>query len=195
MTALTPKLHLTGLRHCNGQSIVIVESSFVRRTGIGLAASASMFKRVWPLPLLLLAGCSTLLNLKTPEYSLRSITTTPRIAIPLRESTIDFDFLLEIRNPNGVALTLDQIDLDVFLNNRQVTNTVSSHQVKVPANGIGDARLSTSVDYESIRSLFNEIVRAVERGETDYELRGRAWFQTPLGRMNFPINVRGTERL
>lgn len=153
-----------------------------------------MFKRLWPLPLLLLAGCSSLLNLKTPEYSLRSITTTPRIAIPLRDSSIDFDFLLEIRNPNGFALTLDQLDLDVFLNNRQVTNTVSSRPVRVPANGIGDARLSTSVDYESIRSLFNEIVNAAERGETDYELRGKAWFQTPLGRMNFPVTVHGTER-
>lgn len=154
-----------------------------------------MNKRAWPILLVLLAGCSSLLDLQEPEYSLRSITTTPRIAIPLQQSTIDLDFLIEIRNPNDLALTMDRIDLDIFLNNQRVTNTVSSRQVRIPANGIGDARLRTSVDYESVRSMFNEIVNAVERGEADYELRGRAWFDTPLGDLSFPITVRGTERL
>ncbi len=154
-----------------------------------------MIKRMTPLLLVLLAGCSSLLDLQQPEYSLRSITTTPRIAIPLQKSTIDLDFNIEIHNPNDLALTMDRIDVDVFLNNQQVTNTISTRQVRIPANGIGDARLTTSVDYESVRSMFYEIVNAVERGEANYELRGKAWFNTPLGNLSFPITVRGREGL
>lgn len=101
--------------------------------------------------------------------------------------------MLEIRNPNDIALTLDQIDFDLLLNNRQVTRGVSAQNVRIPALGIGDARLRTTVNYESIRSLFNEIVSSAERGEGDYEIRGRAWFQTPLGRLSFPVTVRGRE--
>ena len=144
--------------------------------------------------LVLLAGCSTLLNLEEPDYSLRSITTTPRIAIPLRDSTIDFNFLIEIQNPNDFGLTLDGIEVDLFLNGQQITRSVSSYNVRVPASGIGDARLHTTVDYESIRSMFNELVRAVEDGEAEYGLRGKAWFKTPLGRVSFPIDLQGRER-
>lgn len=147
------------------------------------------------LAVVLVTGCSALLDLQEPDYQLRTITTTPRIAIPLRDSAIDFDFLIEVSNPNSIALTLDGLEVDLFLNGEQVTRSVTSQNLRIPANGVADARLRTSLDYDSVRSLFSQIVASVESRQASYELRGKAWFQTPVGRLSFPISVRGRESL
>jgi LEA14-like dessication related protein len=144
---------------------------------------------------LLLSGCAAAraaLNIQNPRYSIREIRPRVDIAIPLSASTIDFDFSIEVDNPNSVGLRLDEIDFDLFINESRILDGVSQQRINIPANGRGDMRLRTSIGYQNIRTLWNEVVSAVRGERAKYEIRGNAYYDTPLGRLKFPVSVFST---
>lgn len=139
-----------------------------------------------------LTGCDTLnrtLNIQNPTYLLRSVRPRVSVAIPLSQSSIDFDFDIEVQNPNSVGLRLDRVDFDVLVNGAQITRGFSSDRIQIPARGFGDVRIRTRVGYDDLRSLFREVADVVQGQRANYELRGRAYFDTPLGTMDFPLTV------
>ena len=142
---------------------------------------------------LVLSGCSSVtdvLNIQNPRYSIRDIRPRVDIAIPLSASSIDIDFNVEVDNPNSVGLRLDRIDFDLFINDSRIMDSVSSQNVRIPANGRGDVRLSTRINYDSVRGLWSEIVDiASGRDRAKYEIRGTAHYDTPIGTMKFPVTV------
>lgn len=149
------------------------------------AAAASM----------LLTGCAAAraaLNIQNPRYSIRDVRPRVDIAIPLSASTIDVDFAIEVDNPNSVGLRLDEIDFDLFINDTRVLDSVSQQRIAIPANGRGDVHLRTSIGYENIRALWSQVVNAIRGGGTRYEIRGNAFYDTPLGRLKFPVTVYST---
>ena len=152
------------------------------------------------LALLTLGGCNTarqLLNIENPTYVLRSVRPRVSVAIPLSASSIDLDFDIEVQNPNTVGLRLDRIDFDVLVNGNQITRGFSSDRVRIPANGFGDVRIRTRVDYNDVRSLWREIADVIQGERANYELRGTAHYDTPVGTLNFPLTVlrSGSNRL
>jgi len=141
---------------------------------------------------LLLTGCSGLrsaLNIENPRYSLRNIRPRVDIALPLSASSIDIDFDLEVDNPNDVGLRLDQIDFNLFINDSHILDSFSQQDLRIPANGRGDVQLRTRIGYQNVRSLWNEIVDVIRGDRARYELRGNAYYQTPVGRLKFPVTV------
>jgi hypothetical protein len=145
--------------------------------------------------LLLLTGCSTLksaLNIENPRYAIRDIRPSVDIAIPLSASSIDIDFNLEVDNPNGVGLRLDQLDFNLFINDSRVLDSSSRQDIRIPANGRGDVALRTRIGYQNVRSMWNEIVNIVRGRGARYELRGNAHYDTPVGRLTFPVTVVST---
>ena len=147
------------------------------------------------LALLLLSGCAaamSALDIQNPRYSLRDIRPRVDIAIPLSASSIDIDFALEVENPNRVGLTLDQIDFNLFVNDTRVLDSISQQGIKIPANGRGDVRLQTRIGYSNIRSLWNEMVDVIRGNRARYEIRGNAYYATPVGRLKFPVTVYST---
>ncbi len=156
-------------------------------------------KRTLPvaaLAVFLLSGCAAVqqaLNIENPRYSIRDIRPRVDIAIPLSASSIDIDFNLEVDNPNKVGLRLDQLDFDLFINESRVLDSTSAQDIRIPANGIGDVQLRTRIGYQNVRSLWNEIVDIVSgRQRAKYELRGNAYYETPVGRLKFPVTVYST---
>lgn len=147
------------------------------------------------LAILMLSGCAAaraVLNIENPRYSIRDIRPRIDVAIPLSASSIDVDFAIEVDNPNTVGLRLDEIDFDLFLNDTRVLDSVSRHGINIPAKGRGDVHLSTRIGYRNIRSIWSEVVNAIRGERTRYEIRGNAYYDTPLGRMRFPVNVYST---
>lgn len=145
--------------------------------------------------LLMLSGCAAVqnaLNIENPRYSIRDIRPRVDIAIPLSASSIDIDFALEVDNPNSVGLRLDQLDFDLFINDTRVLDSTSQQDIRIPANGIGDVQLRTRVGYQNVRSLWNELVDIVRGERARYELRGKAYYDTPVGRLQFPVTVYAT---
>lgn len=141
---------------------------------------------------LLLSGCAAVqsaLNIENPRYSIRDIRPSVDIALPLSASSIDIDFAIEVDNPNRVGLRLDQIDFNLFINNSRVLDSISQQNISIPANGRGDVQLRTRIGYENIRSLWNEMVDVVRGERARYEIRGNAYYDTPVGRLKFPVTV------
>jgi LEA14-like dessication related protein len=147
---------------------------------------------VLSLATLTLSGCSTVakvLNIENPRYSIRDIRPRIDVAIPLSASSIDFDFTVGVENPNRVGLRLDQIDFSLFVNESRILDSVSQQGLNIPANGTGDVRLRARVGYQSLRNLWGEVTGLIQGNRARYELRGNAHYDTPLGRMTFPVTV------
>lgn len=144
----------------------------------------------------LLSGCAAVrsaLDLQNPRYSIRDVRPRVDVAIPLSASSIDIDFNVEVDNPNDVGLRLDQIDFNLLINDTRVLDSVTrSPDVRIPAKGIGNVELRTRIGYQQVRSLWNEIVDIVRGQRARYELRGTAYYDTPLGRLQFPVTVYST---
>ena len=141
---------------------------------------------------LLLSGCGlakAALNIENPRYSIRDVRPRVDIAIPLSASTIDLDFSIEVDNPNSVGLRLDEIDFDLFINDSRILDGISQQRINIPANGRGDMRLRTSIGYQNLRTLWTEVVNAIRGERARYEIRGNAYYDTPLGRLKFPVSV------
>ena len=156
-------------------------------TGVCLALAA----------MTLLAGCGSVagaLNIVDPKFSIRDIRPRLDIALPLSQSSIDFDFTIGVDNPNRVGLRLDEIDFSLFANGQRLIDSVSNQRISIPANGYSDVRLTARVGYNQIRNLWGEISNAIQGNRARYEVRGNAWFNTPVGRMRFPVTVYSTGR-
>jgi LEA14-like dessication related protein len=141
---------------------------------------------------LFLSGCAALqgaLQIENPRYNIRNIHPRIDIALPLSASSIDIDFAIEVDNPNRVGLRLDQIDFNLFINNSRVLDSISQQNINIPANGRGDVQLRTRIGYNQIRSLWNEVVDVVRGERARYEIRGNAYYNTPVGRLKFPVTV------
>ena len=139
--------------------------------------------------LVLLSGCNTLANLHivNPSYSLRGVEPRVNFGIP---PTMDFNFTVGVDNPNAVALRLDHFDFDLLINNNRVLNNVRSDQgIHIPARGAGDVHLTSHVTYDNLRSIFNEVANIVQGNRASYAIQGNAYYDTPVGRLQFPVTV------
>jgi LEA14-like dessication related protein len=137
----------------------------------------------------LLSGCNSLANLHiiNPTYSLRGVQPRVNFGIP---PSMDFDFTVGVDNPNPVALRLDHFDFDLLINNNPILNNVRSDQgVHIPARGLGDVHLTTHVTSDNIRAIWREIQDVVSGNRASYTIRGNAYYDTPAGRLQFPVTV------
>jgi LEA14-like dessication related protein len=144
------------------------------------------------------SGCSAVrsaLDIENPHYSIRDIRPRVAVALPLSASSIDVDFAIEVDNPNPVALRLDEIDFNLLINDRRILESVrTQHGVRIPANGRGDIQLRTRIGYDNIRSLWTEMVDVIRGERARYEIRGDAFYDTPVGRLKFPVTVYSSGR-
>lgn len=141
---------------------------------------------------LLGSGCNTLrdvLEIENPTYRIRSVRPTLDLAIPFSASTVDLDFTIDIENPNRVAVRLDRLDFDILMNGTRVVQGINNSGIRIPAEGIGALQLETRFGYNELSSLFREVVEMIQGNRASYEIRGTAYYDTPIGPLNFPITV------
>lgn len=135
---------------------------------------------------LTLSGCSTL-NIINPTYSLRGVNPHVNLGIP---PSMDLEFTVGVDNPNAVALRLDRFDFDLLINNNPVLNNVTSDQgIHIPARGMGDVHLLAHVNFNNLQSIYREIIDYVQGNRATYEIRGNAYYNTPIGNMRFPVTI------
>ena len=136
-----------------------------------------------------LAGCNTLrnLNIINPSYSLRSVSPRVNLGIP---PSVDLDFTINVNNPNPVGLRLDYFDFDLLVDNNPILRNIHSVQgLRIPAQGDSDVHLATHVNYDSIRTIYNEIVNVIQGNRATYGIQGNAYYDTPVGQLRFPVTV------
>jgi LEA14-like dessication related protein len=137
---------------------------------------------------LALSGCSALQNLHivNPSYSLRNVDPHLNLAIP---PSMDFDLTVGVDNPNSVGLRLDQFDFNLFVNGNNLAYGSTFDRVQIPARGLGDVRLRTHVTYDNAKAIFHQVVDLIQGNRARYEIRGNAAYNTPVGRLTFPVDV------
>ena len=86
------------------------------------------------------------------------------------------------------------VDFNLFVNDSRILDSVSRQGINIPANGSGDVHLRARVGYESIRSLFREVADLIQGNRARYEIRGNAYYDTPVGTLKFPVTVYSTSR-
>lgn len=139
----------------------------------------------------LLGGCQTLanLNIQNPSYRLTNVRPRVDIAIPFSASRIDFDLAIDVENPNSVGLALDRMDFDLLVNGQRVVSGLTNQRIRIPADGVGRLDLTASVGYDQISTLFREVVDWIQGERPAYEIRGTAFYDTPIGEMRFPVTI------
>ena len=137
-------------------------------------------------------GCSQVasaLNIVNPRYSLQNLRPRVNIAIPPSASTIDLDFDLGVDNPNSVGIRLDRVDFDVLVNDNHLLNSTSTQRVEIPARGFGAVHLTSRIGYQEIRGIFQQVVDLVQGNRARYTMNGTAYYNTPIGTLQFPVTV------
>jgi LEA14-like dessication related protein len=152
-----------------------------------------MKKMLFLVTVLGFAGCTSMyrnLQIVNPSYTLRNIRPHIAIALPLSASSIDLDFDIGVDNPNPVGIRLDHLDFDVLVNDNPVLTQVHTPQgVHIPAHGIGQVHLVTRVTYRDIRNIWSQVTDLINGNRATYQVRGDAYYDTPLGTMRFPLTV------
>lgn len=135
-----------------------------------------------------MSGCSALpgLNIVNPSYSLRGVDPHLNLAVP---PSMDFDLTVGVDNPNPVGLRLDQFDFDLLVNGNNIAYGTTFDRVQIPARGYGDVRLRTHVTYDNAKAIFRQVADLIQGNRARYELRGNAAYDTPVGRLTFPVSV------
>jgi LEA14-like dessication related protein len=144
---------------------------------------------------LLFSRCSAIqsaLDIENPTYAIRDVRPSLDIAIPLSASSIEIDFALEVDNPNSVGLRLDQLDFNLYINDSRVLDSTSQQDIRIPARGRGDVPLRTRIGYQNVRAMWDQLVNIIRGEQARYEIRGTAYYETPLGRLKFPVAVLST---
>lgn len=140
-----------------------------------------------------ISGCSTVgraLDIVNPSYSIRDVRPRVAVALPLSASSIDLEFDVGVDNPNSVGLRLDRLDFDVLVNdNPLVSRVVSDQGIHIPARGEGNVHLRTRVGYDNIRNIWREVSDVINGNRARYQIRGNAYYDTPVGQMRFPVTV------
>jgi LEA14-like dessication related protein len=135
-----------------------------------------------------ISGCAALQNLHivNPSYSLRSVDPHINLAVP---PSMDFDLTVGVDNPNTVGLRLDQFDFNLFVNGNAIANGTTYDRIQIPARGLGDVRVRTHMSYDNAKAIFRQVVDLIQGNRARYEIRGNAAYDTPVGRLTFPVSV------
>ena len=79
--------------------------------------------------------------------------------------------------------------LDILVDGQHVVSGVSRDQIRIPAKGIGEIPLRARVGYSQLRSIWREVTNAVQGDRARYEVKGRAYYDTPIGQLNVPVTI------
>lgn len=93
-------------------------------------------------------------------------------------------FDLSVMNPNPTALTVDAIDYKLKLNNREFAAGRYNQTTELAAKQTTKVGLPVHVAFEKV---FDSLIAAVQKPETDYEIEGTAQF----GVISIPFNEKG----
>ena len=138
---------------------------------------------------LLTSGCASVVDIQNPTYSVRDIRPHVSIAIPLSASSIDFNFLLGVDNPNRISLPVAHLDFDLFANDTHLISATSRERVTIPAHGYGEIPVRARVGYHEIRDVWGSVIDLVTGNRARYHLSGTAYYDTPFGERGFPVSV------
>lgn len=129
-----------------------------------------------------LTGCESLTKsfLKDPEVNVVEVK-----VVNINMSDISFAVTLNVKNPNGLELSLGKVTYELNLSGETVTEGTFSEGFKVPAFGQNNVIVPLKFKFKSVGNILSGIINRSFTKE--YELKGTA----QLGIFSIPFSKKG----
>lgn len=101
-------------------------------------------------------------------------------------SGANLQITLELANPTEVPIVLDRLDYTLFINDQRAVAGFTTQQVRVPAQDVRPVTFTTHVRYADVG---NQLRGILSRGVASYRLAGVGHFDTPVGTIDYPIEL------
>ena len=138
-------------------------------------------------PLLLLAACQSS-PVKEPVFIESKNFRVGKLG--LQKSTVNMT--LDYFNPNGFALTLENADLDVYVENKYVGKTILSERISIPAKDTFS--IPVKIDVE-MKNLVSNLIMVGLNEDVELKLKGTARLKKAGIGITLPIDYSGRHKL
>ena len=137
--------------------------------------------------LMTLQGCSLLqavrqrTAIQNATYNLKAI----RLA-NADLSGVNFAIDIAVTNPNDIQIIFDRMKYDLIINDKPIASGSTDVQQAIPAGFTKTLTFNLGAKYADVGlSLLN----AIQTQKATYRLDGNAFFDTPLGPIQYPFTV------
>jgi LEA14-like dessication related protein len=143
-----------------------------------------------PLPpfllvLLLLAACKS--PVKEPEFVAARNFRVGKLGLKQTSVFMTLDYI----NPNPIGLTLENADLEVYLEGRYVGRTTLDSTIRIPAKDTFSIPVKLDVD---MKNALPNLFKAGFNGEVEMVLKGNARFKKAGVPINLPVDYKGRHK-
>lgn len=143
-----------------------------------------------PLPpflmlLLLLASCKS--PVKEPEFVAAKNFRVGKLGLKQTSVFMTLDYF----NPNPIGLTLENADLEVYVEGRYVGRTMLDTTIRIPAKDTFSIPVKLDVD---MKNALPNLFKAGFTGEVEMALKGTARFKKAGVGVNFPVDYKGKHK-
>ena len=147
-------------------------------------------KKSWIFIVLALAGslaassCAELMQrlaLVNCKYSFHDIA-----PVNIGLTSLDLRLGIKIDNPNSVNVILDSLGFDFFINENRIFQGTASNRLEIPTGTSSILEQVISISYFEAGAA---IIKAIKDNRADYRLTGTAHYDTPIGRLAFPVDI------
>jgi len=101
-------------------------------------------------------------------------------------SDLKVDFGIRVDNPNNVDAVLDKFIYTFYTNNTQVFSGTTGKTVNIKANKSETFTTTITLEYSKIGQALAE---AMKLGSAVYRIEGRAYINTVLGEISYPVSI------
>lgn len=93
---------------------------------------------------------------------------------------------LELANPTETAIVLDRLDYTLYVNDQRAVSGYTTEQVRVPPGEARPLAFSTHLRYADVG---NQLRHILQSGLVSYRLSGVGHFDTPIGTIDYPLEL------
>jgi LEA14-like dessication related protein len=101
-------------------------------------------------------------------------------------NNLKLDFDIKVDNPNTVDAVLDKFVYTFFANNSQIFTGTTGNKVEVEAKKSAQFTTTITLEYNAIGQALAEAMRL---GSAAYRIDARAYINTILGEISYPVNI------
>ena len=135
--------------------------------------------------LLLLSACQS--PVKEPEFVAAKNFRVGKLGLKQTSVFMTLDYF----NPNPVGLSLENADLEVYLEGRYVGRTTLDTIIRIPAKDTFSIPVKLDVD---MKNALPNLFKAGFNGEVEMQLKGTARFKKAGMGINYPVNYKGRHK-
>lgn len=101
-------------------------------------------------------------------------------------SDLKVDFEIKIDNPNNVDAVLDKFVYEFFTNDMKVFSGTTGNKIEIDAKKSETFTTTITLAYNAIGQA---LVEAMKLGSAAYRIDARAYVNTLLGEMSYPVSI------